>query len=245
MSNSFVHILLAFLLLAVLVFLNFTGALGSILDIGRKGSEILSRPIVAVFVPVKNFVEIATSIKGISRQNEILTLQVAELSADLAALKRTKQENESLREALNFLNESSFELIPAEVITLDRFSQSQRVIINRGRSSGVRQGDAVVVANKVLVGVIASVLEQTSEMEIITSSAITINAWSDSGEATGIVRGEHGLGILFDLVSQNEVIKVGDKLLTSGLGGQFPKNLLIGEVSVNLRNLEVVFVLKQ
>ena len=263
MQGQAAHILIALLLLAVLVFLSVTGSLTALLDIGRKGSEILSKPFTAVFLPLRNLAGVVTSIKDLSKENESLVFQLVKLQAELAVLERFKQENQELREALGFSLRSAFDLIPAEVITLDPLSQNQKVILNRGRAQGVRQGAAVVVADKVLVGIIASVLEHTSEMELITSSEITLNAQSSSGEATGVIRGEHGLGLLFDLISQNEVINIRDRLVTSGLGGQLPRNLLIGVISeirssqsdlfqqatvipaVNLKTLDVVFVLKQ
>jgi rod shape-determining protein MreC len=44
------------------------------------------------------------------------------------------------------------------------------------------------------------------------------------------VRGEYGLGIILDLVSQADVLNEGDDVITSGLGGNYPRGLLIGRI---------------
>jgi len=146
----------------------------------------------------------------------------------------------------------------------DEFVSPGFLAENKKPVGRIEAGDAVVVSGKVLVGVVSAVFDSTSQFELITSSGIAVNAQVSKREATGgIVRGEHGLGLLFDLISQTEVIKLKDRIITSGLGGRFPANLLIGEVgeirsssselfqkasvisATNLRNLRVVFVVKK
>ncbi|KKW28898.1 MAG: Cell shape-determining protein MreC [Parcubacteria group bacterium GW2011_GWA2_52_8] len=224
MFSTYVHTLLVFLLLAVLVFLSVSAVLVPVMDWLRVGVNFLDYPFVAVFGFVKNFSGILWNVKNIAQENVLLTKQVEKLTADVAALERVGEENVFLREGLGFRTSQRRELIP--------------------------------------VGVVAEVAENTSAMDLLTSSKVAINALVVPGGASGLVRGEHGLGLTFDLVSQNEVINPGDELLTSGLGGQFPKDLLIGEVSritsgeselfqrasvlpaTNYRDLNFLFVLK-
>ena len=264
MRQGFVHIIIVFLLLVGLIFLNAAGVFGSVLDKSRIGAEFLSRPLTVPSQVLKNFAVGLVSLRDLMRQNQILSGQVEELTAEIAELEKAGLENQVLREALNFKAETQLILIPAEVITLDVLNIDQKVTINRGRDRDIEAGDAVVVSGKVLVGVVSAVFDSTSQFELITSSGIAVNAQVSKREATGgIVRGEHGLGLLFDLISQTEVIKLKDRIITSGLGGRFPANLLIGEVgeirsssselfqkasvisATNLRNLRVVFVVKK
>jgi rod shape-determining protein MreC len=91
---------------------------------------------------------------------------------------------------------------------------------------------------------------------------MTINGEVADSGARGLVRGEHGISLILDLVTQNEVIKPGDKVITSGLSGDFPRGLLIGDISAiktssselfqqafvtpvaDLKNLRFVFIVK-
>src|SRR3989338_8804289 len=262
MFSTYVHTLLAFLLLAVLVFLSVSAVLAPVMDWLRVGVNFLDYPFVAVFGFVKNFSGILWNVKNIAQENVLLTKQVEKLTADVAALERVGEENVFLREGLGFRTSQRRELIPVEIISRDFQNPDQNLTINRGSRHGVALGDPVIVAGNILVGGVAGGAENTSAVDLLTSSKVAINALVVPGGASGLVRGGHGLGMTFDLVSQNEVINPGDQLLTSGLGGQFPKDLLIGEVSritsgeselfqrasvlpaTNYRDLNFLFVLK-
>src|SRR3989338_1619727 len=262
MFSTYVHTLLAFLLLAVLVFLSVSAVLAPVMDWLRVGVNFLDYPFVAVFGFVKNFSGILWNVKNIAQENVLLTKQVEKLTADVAALERVGEENVFLREGLGFRTSQRRELIRVEIISRDFQNPDQNLTINRGSRHGVALGDPVIVAGDILLGVVAEGGENTTAVGLLPSSQGAINALVVPGGASGLVRGEHGLGMTFDLVSQNEVINPGDQLLTSGLGGQFPKDLLIGEVSritsgeselfqrasvlpaTNYRDLNFLFVLK-
>ncbi len=263
MRQPLVHLILAFLVLGSFVFLNLVGFLAPVLDIGRLAVDFLTFPLVKGFAKFKEAIYLVLEIQDLSKRNEILTKQIQELTAELAVLEKAKLENRFLREALGFKAEHLYPLVAAEIIAWDQLNVGEKVTLNRGTRHGVGLGAPVVAAGGILVGVISQVAEHTSQMELLTSSAVTINAEVAASGTSGIVRGEHGLGLTFDLVSQTEILKVGDKVLTSGLGGQFPKNLLIGEIdkirsaeselfqkasvlpATNLRSLRFVFVIQK
>lgn len=263
MSRSIVHITIAFLVLAGLVFLNVTAVLNPVLDWGRVGAGFLAYPAVKVFDRVNEFFIFFSQLRHLAAENQLLGKRVENLTGEVANLEKAREENRFLRDALGFQTETKNALIPAEVIAWDPLNADQKITLSRGARQGVTEGASVVVAGNILVGVISKVLGETSQMDLLTSSDVVVNAQVVPGGATGIIKGEHGLGLSFDLVSQNEVIKNGDRVLTSGLGGRFPKNLLIGEVgrirsgeselfqkasvipATNLRSLRFVFVLKQ
>lgn len=262
MSKPLVHSFFAIFLLAVFVFSSISGFFSPIRDAGRLGADFLMIPVTAIFSRINNFFMVLVNLRDLASQNVILTKQVEELTGEIAVLEKEKQENRVLREALGFSQESKFAIIPAEIISFDPLRGDVRVTLNRGSNQGVAVQDAVVISGNLMVGVIVEVSENTSQMDLITSSGVVINAQNTSGKATGLVKGEHGLGLLFDLVSQNELINLGDKIVTSGLSGLYPRNLLIGTVgeirstsselfqrasivpAANLRALNIVFVVK-
>lgn len=262
MPRALIHLLIIFVILAALIFLKAVGPLDYVLDFTRQTVLYLNKPLVQVLTVNREFFVFISNLRDVARQNAILSRQVAELAGSLAKLEGLGEENRVLREALGLTSRSKLALISAEVIGFDPQSVERSVILGRGSRHSVAAGDAVVGSSGVMVGVISTVSERTSQMELITSGKVVVNARTSNGSATGVVRGEHGLGLLFDLIGQDQTVKLNDRIVTSGLGGQFPQDLLIGTVgeirsspselfqkasvipAANLRNLQVVFVVK-
>ncbi|OGD66176.1 rod shape-determining protein MreC [Candidatus Berkelbacteria bacterium RIFCSPHIGHO2_12_FULL_36_9] len=148
------------------------------------------------------------------------------------------------------------------MLTLDPTGFSQKIVIDKGADANVQLNQAVVISPGLLVGKISRVYNSSSEVTLITDPSSLVNAQVVDSGAKGLVRGEHGLSLLFDLITQNELIKDGDLVITSGLSGNFPKGLLIGEISalrsngtdlfqkayilpaVDFRNLRFLFVIQ-
>lgn len=197
-----------------------------------------------------------------AKDNASLNQKINELSFENARLQSAKVENSALRKALNFQEDSELDLIPAEVIMADPTGFSQLISIDKGANDGVRENAAVIASPGLLVGKITKVSGSNSEATLITDPKILVNAVVAESAARGLVSGEHGLGLIFGLVTQNEVIKVQDRVVTSGLSGDFPQGLLIGEISsvrsnssqlfqeafispaADLKHLNFVFVIK-
>lgn len=230
MSKGVLHLILALALLVVLVFFRVTGLLAPVIDTARAGAAFLNRPLAGAFRETRNFFTFLGRLYEIDRQNDVLAAQVTVLSAEVARLQNAEYENRVLRDALRFGKEADWPVVAAEVIGFDPFRAEQKVLVSRGREQGIAEGNAVVIPGGAMVGVISEVFGRTAAMDLITSSQITINARTSSGGATGILRGEHGLGLLLDLISQNQRAEPGERVVTSGLGGRFPANLLIGRV---------------
>ena len=263
MSRSFVHLLIAFLVLSGLVFLSVVNLLWPVLDGGRVAAYYLEWPMVYGLLKIQDTFNFFSQLRDIARQNQILENQVEQLTAENAELQNAGQENRVLRDVLRLPGRGPAQLVAAELVSADPRTAEQRITLNRGRAEGVTAGSAVLDGSGVMVGVIAEAYGQTSQMDLITASTVLVNARTAGGGATGVVRGEHGLGLLFDLVSQTEHLLPRDRVITSGLGGQFPPNLLIGQVSeirssssdlfqkatvapaANLHDLRFVFVVKK
>ncbi len=262
MSSSLANAVVIFAVITGLIFLSSVNVFSRGIDAGRSAIDFLNTPIIGGLQKVEDFFSTLTELRRLAIQNSLLERQTQELTADVAVLESMREENRQLREALGFQMESNLDLLPTQIISSDPLNINQTLTLNRGSRQGVEGGNAVVVSGGILVGVVSQVLENTSQMEIISSSGIAVNAEVVPGGATGVVKGDHGLGLLLDFVSQSDTVIPGNRIITSGLGGQFPKNLLIGEVGtirssesdlfrsasvfpvVDLRNLHFVFVVK-
>lgn len=172
-----------------------------------------------------------SSVGQLKRENENLLNENISLKAKNAALADQERENEALRIDAGLLPRDRYDFKAAEVIGRDIASSGSAILLNTGDVAGVRKGMAVVVGAGVLVGRIVETTPFSSRAVLISDSGSAVNAVSGVSEARGVVRGEFGLGLVLDMVLQSDIIKDGDTVITSGLGGDMPRGLLIGTVT--------------
>ena len=234
-------------------------AKGIFFEVYGEGTSFISNSA----AKTKNFFATFLLIKGLSHENDLLKQKVDELAFENARLKAAKQENQTLRRALNFAEETELGLIPAVVKFLDPTGFTQTLMLDVATDAELKLNAAVVSQPGLLVGKITNIYDNAVEVTLITDPSIKINGIVVDSGASGLVTGEHGLSLRFDLITHNEVIKPGDKILTSGLAGDFPKGILIGEISslssspselfqkafvqpaADLRNLKFLFIVAQ
>lgn len=189
----------------------------------------LGRQIDNVFVTARDLATLRT----VNRQ---LQSQVDTLTIDNARLKEIEFENQQLRELLQFrqLN-PSYDFrggqVIARVISRATTSYLSSLTIDLGSEHGIRAG-MPVVTERGLVGRIQKVGTTTSSILLITdpSSGVQALVKRETSRAVGVVSGQAGELPVMDFVAQDASIAPGDEIITSGLGGAFPKNLTIGQV---------------
>jgi rod shape-determining protein MreC len=124
----------------------------------------------------------------------------------------------------------SLKTVGATIIARPVDSWSGTVLIDRGTTGGVRIGDPVVVA----AGLLGQVVETTafdSQVRLITAQDSGISVIIQRNRARGIVKGSVDRSLSLDFVDKSAMPKVGDVLLTSGLGRVFPMDIIVGEVT--------------
>ena len=230
-TKTFTKIFTIFVLLAFLVILDAKGYLGLLKDGFFRVYGSAVHRVGAVSGGVKGGFSTLFTIKNLASDNASLSQKIDQLAFENARLKSAQQENQGLRKALNYKQISNFNLLPVEVLNSDPTGFTQVLVIDKGSGQGVDINQPVVVAPGLLVGKITKLYPNSSEVTLITDPSIVINAEVVDSGARGLVRGEHGLGLSLDLVTQNELIKTGDEVITSGLSDDFPRGLLIGDVS--------------
>lgn len=212
---------------------------------------------------IKGEVVFLGSISELKNENIALIRENNQLSSEIALLKDEKKENERLRAQLDLIPKEKFSLEASFVIGQDPQRSESWIMIDKGSSAGIEEEMPVIVSDGILVGKISEVYGNTAKVNLLTNSGSVINAVDMETEAKGIVRGEYGLGTIFDLVAQTDIINSGDTIVTSGLGGDFPRGLLIGKVQetrstqdklfqqavvmprVKYSKLDIVFVIKK
>ena len=126
---------------------------------------------------------------AILRENADLRRQVRDLSRENSMLREAAQQNVALRQALGLRNSIAFRSIAAEVIARQESTWFDTATINRGRSSGVAKGDAVV-NHLGIVGQVVAADEFTSEVVAVSDQNSAVGAMVQPSRSSGILRGQ-------------------------------------------------------
>ena len=174
-------------------------------------------------------------------ENRALREENAELRNQIVLLHEAEIENESLRRLLEFKRAApSQQLLAAEVIGRDPNNLLDYIIVDRGRADGVGRNMPVLAADG-LVGRISDVSENAATVMLITDPSSSISALLQRSRATGVVQGAQGHRLVLRYVTPDSSIELGDIVITSGLGGNLPKRLVIGQVVEVLQSEAAMF----
>jgi len=156
------------------------------------------------------------------------------------------QENQRLKRLLGFKNEISHEVVPAQIIARDISYWSRWVVLDKGSDDGVVPG-MVLVNDQGLIGRVISVGSHISRAILIIDGESRVSVIVQTTRDTGLLEGQGDGPLVIKLLSLESQIKVGDAVITSGLGGSYPKGLPIGYIefiSVDKNGLHMNAVVK-
>lgn len=185
---------------------------------------------------------------GVSRSEfDALQKQNEKLRNTVAALEEARLENARLQSLVSFAQAAKVKALGAHVI--GRPTQYDRVItLDRGTADGVEEGMPVVGTLELpprsteasaaggLIGQTINVTAHSAKVRLINDQSSGVAAMIQSNRANGIVRGSIEGGLSLEFVSHETTVRAGDIVITSGMGGVYPKGLVVGEVTkvVNL-----------
>ena len=165
----------------------------------------------------------------LQRENEMLRQRIAELQKENTQKEVVLLANERFRKLLQFREEISAPTVAAEVIGQDPSSWFKSVTINRGERDGVGKGMAVISPEGV-VGQVLKAAPHYATVLLVTDYNSAIDSIVQKTRARAIVEGKGENRCQMKYLLRTEEVNVGDVVLTSGLSGNFPKGLLIGEI---------------
>ncbi len=163
-------------------------------------------------------------------ENQQLKDQIQELHQEMEGLREAKATNFRLKSLLNVQGRGFRKAIAAAVIGNSASTWSRSLTINKGSDSGVRKGMAVVSAGGI-VGQVLAVSSSSAKVLLLTDHNSGVDVIVQRTRARGIVSGSLEQDPVMKYITRNEEIHEGDRLVTSGLDGIFPKGLLVGQVS--------------
>lgn len=200
----------------------------------RRGMQVITTPISAtgywLFTPVRAVTHFVGGLGMSQSDARDLTEQNAELRAKVAELEEARLENERLRKLVDFVEARELESIGARVIGRPINAWDGSLLLDRGTDDGVENG-MPVLAPEGLLGQVVEVTRRSARVRLITDQRSGVAAMLQRTRVEGIVRGSIEGALSLEYVSRETTVTVGDVVLTSGMGGVYPKGLLIGEVS--------------
>jgi rod shape-determining protein MreC len=193
---------------------------------------------------VTEFLETLREFRGLQQRTAELERINESLLVENLRLQEVERENQRLRDLLAFAEtRPGIELrggqILARTIGYDSNNFLSFIMLDLGRRHNIEVG-MPVVNEQGLIGRISEVNESTSKVLLITDPASTVNAILQSSRLTGVLSGRPGSEPVMGFIPQGSEIAVGEIVLTSGMGGNFPKGIPIGQVTeVRQRDFEV------
>lgn len=183
---------------------------------------------------------VATPFEGVSRwvgglsvsRDEVATLrsQNLEMRGQLAQLAEATAENERLRGLLKLPAAIRAKSVAARVVGRPTDSWEGSILIDRGSADGVTTGTPVMAAQGLIGQVVVSSVH-SAKVRLITDQGSGVAVLVQSTRATGVVHGSVEGRLSLDYLDPKSPVKPGDVLVTSGLGGAYPKGLVVGDVS--------------
>ena len=195
------------------------------------------RPVQNTFTNLKHKISVDT----VKNENAELKKQNAELETSLRELEMVKAENARLQEYSSLSEKyAAYETVPAYVIDKDVSNYSSNIVINIGSKEGIEK-DMTVIADKGLVGHVISVTENSAKVQVIVDSASSVSAKISTSDESIICKGslENDRNLKASYIDTSSELLVGDSVVTSGIGGIYPKGITIGTIKqvVNTGNI--------
>ena len=198
----------------------------SMMDAGAPALDMLSRPAAALDAAVdrlRGFITVYRDNRRLAEENERL------LGWQQVAL-RLSAENAELRDLAKLVPEPAISFVTARVIADSGGAYARSVMVNAGRDNGVARGQAAMTGEG-LVGRVAEVGSRAARILLITDLNSRVPVVVDGTRQRAILAGDNSARPSLRYADAGGVIRIGDRIVTSGQGGVFPPGLPVGVVA--------------
>jgi rod shape-determining protein MreC len=217
----------------------------------RQGLSFVDALVVEVTAPAQKLVHVVVRsigsvwqgyfwLVGLQKENERLKVEIEELKREMNTYREARLANQRLRALLDFKRSIATPLQPAEVVSFEPSGWFQTVLIDKGSRDGVERDMAVVSAAGV-VGRVIGVSGHHAKVLLILDRNSAVDALVQRSRSRGILVGRGYGSCLLRYVERNEDVQVGDQVVSSGMGGVFPKGILLGRVQEVVRGNSGLF----
>jgi len=207
-----------------------TGVLGTV----RSGFQTITSPVryvgAAVASPFQGLANIFTNLTADQATLSELQAENNDLQTRNAELEEAEQTATRLQGLLDLKDTYNLQSTAAHVISGSTDSWTSTVTIDKGTSSGIAIGMPVTATSGV-IGQVIGCSATTSTVRLVSDESSSISAMIQTSRAQGMLTGSATGQLTLTLISTSQTVEVGDIVVTSGLGGVFPKGLPLGKVT--------------
>lgn len=207
--------------------------------VGATGT-LFERTVMTIFSPVPRFVSwvggaTADAFHGYLdmrravNENVQLHRKVASLTEENLKLRQSSTDLRRLRSLLSYSDQLNMNTSMAEAVMLDTSGRFKSMIIDRGSSAGISVNDTVVNANG-LIGRVVLTTNDLAKVQLVTDSNSSIGGLDERTRRQGVIRGDGTGAMQMNDVPALADVAPGDRVLTAGIDGIYPKGIPLGVV---------------
>ncbi len=200
----------------------------------RSAVQTVSAPFTWVGSQILHPLDLLATAIGNATADEDTLSQLREenaaLIAELAELGEYKLENERLRQILDLASAYGTEGVGARIVGFSSDDWSDTVTIDKGSSSGIEVGMPVTDGNGV-VGQVTAVAVSSATVTLLSDPGYAVGALLQNSRTNAVLQGSVDGSLHLAYVPTTVSVEVGELVVTSGLGGSYPKGLLLGTVA--------------
>jgi rod shape-determining protein MreC len=198
---------------------------GVLFDLATPLQGLIAAPVDKAQGLWANYVDLL----DVREENERMRRRVADLEEENLQYREALVASGHLQQIAAMRDDFEIPMLPSEVVGLDVVPWFRSVLVDRGGVHGVQAGNPVITAEGV-VGLVTATSSRAAKTMLLLDRQSTIDGIVQRSRARGMVRGRGTDELEFEFVVRGGDVRAGDVVITSGLGGVYPKGLRIGEV---------------
>ena len=200
-------------------------AVHALLEVAAPVQKAITRPVHFVRDSWQRYVALV----DVEAENRALREQLARLEQENLQFREALVVSGQLRRIAQMRRDFDVPLLPSQVVGQDASTWSQGLLLDRGRSAEVRSGMPVLV-DQGLVGLVSATTPGAARAMLILDRRSTVDAVIQRSRTRGLVRGLGSDELEFVFMVRGDDVQVGDEVITSGVGGVYPKGIRVGTV---------------
>lgn len=224
----------AIFLLSALIFPILIGVTSpKVVQHARMTATAIVKPVLKLQTSITSFIQeqvhYVIEWPKLKKENESLKQQVADLERKLIEYPRLSHENKRLSALLDLKKRLSGRPVPAVVIGRDPSSWSHYIVIDRGKKDGIFENTPLIHPDG-LVGKVVLAGRYSSRAILITDRESRVSALDVNTRDVGLIEGTGTMALKMTFLDSQAKVQAGDIIVSSGLGGVYPKGVPIGRV---------------
>jgi rod shape-determining protein MreC len=207
----------------------------------RSPASLITKVVLEAAAPVQNVLNASAKsvsdawyrylfLVGIEEENRNLKKKIDDMKSQLILYQEGYLEAQRLRNILALKDDYDFNFVTARVIGREQVALSKTILINKGTADGLIAGMPVMAAPG-LVGRVFDASWHVAKILPLIDENSNIDAIVQRNRTQGIIRGAGYRGCVMKYISKTQDVMEGDIIISSGIGGVFPKGMMIGQVN--------------